>query len=121
METSSHRATPFSIQGSVSIVKNCECFLCSEHKILLNSIAVEGSINAAAKKLGISYQNAWKIVEQINHQSPIPMIICRRGGKAGGGAELTSYGRKLIDEMNQIEMEFAEFLIRINKRFDICF
>ena len=121
MELHLHSNKPLSIQGNIWIDKDCECFLSLEYAKLLNAVANEGSINAAAKKLSISYQNAWKTVEQMNKLAPIPVIICKRGGRSGGGAEITNYGKKIISEMNQIELEFAEFLIKINKRFNICF
>lgn len=112
---------PFSIQGRIWINKDGECFIASGRIELLNSIITEGSINGAAKKLGISYQHAWKTIEQMNRLSPIPIIIPKRGGKDGGGAELTSYGLKIINEMNQLEISFTEFIINVNNHFEICF
>jgi molybdate transport system regulatory protein len=121
MDLYANRTKPLSIQGDIWIDKDCECFLSLEYARLLSAVANEGSINAAAKKLSISYQNAWKTVDQMNRIAPNPLIICKRGGRAGGGAKITIYGLQIINEMNQIEVEFAEFLNKINKRFSICF
>jgi molybdate transport system regulatory protein len=112
---------PFTINGQFWIDKGEECFLGPGRIELLNAIVKEGSINAAAKKLGISYQHAWKNIEQMNRLSPIPVIITKRGGRDGGGAELTGYGLKIITEVTNIEKVFAEFILNINKNFDICF
>ncbi|HEY4784950.1 MAG TPA: winged helix-turn-helix domain-containing protein [Bacteroidales bacterium] len=121
MELLEHPDKPFDIQGRIWINKHDECFLAPGRIELLNAIMKEGSINAAAKRLGISYQHAWKTIEQMNRLSPIPVIIPKRGGKDGGGAELTNYGLKVMNEMNQLEMAFADFLLNANKHFDICF
>lgn len=112
---------PFTINGQLWIDKGTDCFLGPGRIELLNAIVKEGSINAAAKKLGISYQHAWKTIEQMNRLSPIPVLIPKRGGRDGGGAELTGYGLKIITEVNNMEKAFADFLLNINKSFDICF
>ncbi len=121
MEHFLHHEKPFTIQGRIWINKESECFLGPGRIELLNAIIKEGSINAATRKLGMSYQHAWKTIEQMNRLSPIPVLIPKRGGKDGGGAELTGYGLKIINEMNQMEMAFADFLLNANKHFDICF
>lgn len=120
MENIEHPYKPYYIQGRIWINKYDECFVELECIELLNCILKEGSINAAAKKLGISYQHAWKMIEQMNRLSPIPVIISKRGGKDGGGAEVTGYGLKIVQEINQLEVAFADFLLNANKQLDFC-
>lgn len=120
MESNEHPYKSFCIQGKIWINKQDECFLGPGCIELLNTIVKEGSINAAAKKLNISYQHAWKTIEQMNKLSPIPIIIPKRGGKDGGGAEITGYGLKIVQEINQLEMAFADFLLNANKQLNLC-
>lgn len=121
MDSQENQKNPYCIRGRIWINKNDQCFLKPGYVELLHAIHTEGSINTAAKNIGISYQYAWKIIEQMNQLSPLPVVIPKRGGKDGGGAELTSYGLRVINEMNQLEMAFADFLLNANKHFEICF
>ena len=121
MDSQENGKTPYCIQGRVWINKNGTCFLELGYVELLHAILTEGSINAAARKIGVSYQHAWKTIEQMNRLSPLPIVVLKRGGKDGGGAELTTYGLKVINEMNQLEMALADFLLNANKHFDVCF
>jgi molybdate transport system regulatory protein len=121
MVHSEKRYSPFSICGNMWIEKEGECFLGPGRIVLLNNIWKEGSINAAAKKSGISYQHAWKVLEQMNRLSPLPVMVPHRGGKDGGGSKFTPYGIRLVTNVNQIDEQFREFLVMINSEFDICF
>ena len=111
----------FSIDGCIWVNKGEDCFLAPGRIALLNAIVKEKSIRAAAKKLGIPYQLAWKTIDQMNRLAPIPILIARRGGKDGGGVELTGYGNRIIQEVNRIESEFTKLLSSLNEDHDFCF
>ncbi|WP_147676798.1 winged helix-turn-helix domain-containing protein [Algibacter pacificus] len=71
---------------------------------LLKAIETEGSLSKAAKSLGLSYKKAWSLIDSVNKSAKKPVTINSTGGKGGGGAELTDYGKQLItvfDEINQ--------------------
>ena len=63
---------------------------------LLQSIAENGSISAAAKSLDISYRKAWKMVDIMNTQAKSPLVERQSGGKSGGGTIVTPEGKKAI-------------------------
>ena len=111
----------FSIDGYIWVNKGDECFIAPGRVVLLNTIAREGSINAAAKLLDMSYQQAWKVIEQMNRLAPVPVLNIKRGGKNGGGAELTGYGKRIISEVDQIEAAFIKLLSLLNKEHHFCF
>ena len=74
---------------------------------LLESIDRNGSISAAGRAMEMSYKRAWDLVDEINR-------ICRRaaverqtGGKNGGGAVLTPFGRALVARDRKIERDAA--------------
>lgn len=71
---------------------------------LLKAIEETGSLSKAAKSINISYKKAWGLLDSINKSAKKPVTINTIGGKGGGGAELTDYGKSLIlafDEINQ--------------------
>lgn len=71
---------------------------------LLKAIETEGSLSKAAKTLGLSYKKAWSLIDSVNKSAKKPVTINSTGGKGGGGAELTDYGKQLIavfDEINK--------------------
>ena len=47
---------------------------------LLKAIATRGSINKAAKSIGMSYKKAWKLVNSMNQESSNPLVIRTAGG-----------------------------------------
>lgn len=63
---------------------------------LLEAIESTGSISAGARELGLSYRRAWDLVDTMNHCFKHPLVERVKGGKGGGGAQLTSEGRELL-------------------------
>src|SRR6187551_433457 len=63
---------------------------------LLEHIQESGSIAKAAKAMGMSYKKAWDIVERMNDAGSKPYLTVHKGGKKGGGAELTPAGKKVL-------------------------
>jgi molybdate transport system regulatory protein len=63
---------------------------------LLQAIEQTGSIRQAAQRLGMSYKRAWSLVEAMNALGPEPMVVKEAGGRRGGGAVLTDYGRSTL-------------------------
>ncbi|MGH7898506.1 MAG: winged helix-turn-helix domain-containing protein [Candidatus Binatia bacterium] len=64
---------------------------------LLERIERLGSISAAAREMGMSYGQAWKLIETMNRAFPHPVVRKTTGGRSGGGAALTATGRKMLD------------------------
>ena len=77
---------------------------------LLEAISACGSINRAAKTVGMSYKAAWERVEQLNNLSPEPLVARQAGGSGGGGTVLTEAGRHFIKRAHLLRREFASFL-----------
>lgn len=77
---------------------------------LLKAIGKTGSLSKAAKSLNISYKKAWHLLDSINKSAKKPVTINSIGGKGGGGAELTDYGKSLILVFDDINKNCWEFL-----------
>ncbi|MGC1779360.1 MAG: winged helix-turn-helix domain-containing protein [Xanthobacteraceae bacterium] len=74
---------------------------------LLEAIRKTGSISQAGRSLGMSYRRAWLLIDDLNRCFRAPVVVTRPGGAKGGGAELTQFGRKLIEKYRAIEAQAA--------------
>ena len=77
---------------------------------LLKAIQEMGSLSKAAKSLNISYKKAWQLLDSVNKSAKNPVTINSIGGKGGGGAELTEYGKSLVLVFDEINKDCWEFL-----------
>lgn len=77
---------------------------------LLEYIHQYGSINQAAKQMGMSYKKAWKLIEDLNQLHSQPLVLSEKGGKAGGGTHLTELGLRYVTAFREIEQRLALFL-----------
>ena len=84
---------------------------------LLENIAQYGSINSAAKAMGMSYKKAWKLIDELNQMSDAPLVIKSQGGKAGGGTALTDEGKRLVAKFRKLEAELIIFLQKASEEF----
>ena len=46
--------------------------------------------------MNMSYRQAWSLVDQLNQAFIEPVVISQTGGKSGGGAALTEFGKLLV-------------------------
>ena len=64
---------------------------------LLEAVVETGSIAAAARAVGMSYKGAWDAVAALNRMTAKPVVMAEQGGTGGGGAQITSHGRRLLN------------------------
>jgi molybdate transport system regulatory protein len=67
-------------------------------------------LSKAAKSLGMSYKKAWSLIDAVNKRAEKPVTTSSIGGKGGGGAELTDYGKSLVEAFETINENCWEFL-----------
>jgi molybdate transport system regulatory protein len=77
---------------------------------LLQLIEETGSINQAAKKMGMSYKKAWEIVSRLNEIVGSPMVITATGGEKGGGSSLSAEAKYLIGYYQTLRDKFRKFM-----------
>lgn len=82
---------------------------------LLLAIEASGSINQAAKQVGLSYKGAWQIIERANNLAPKVLIATSTGGSKGGGTSLTAAGQSLLKLFTRLELQHREFLQQLNQ------
>ncbi len=81
---------------------------------LLLAVQRNGSINAAARELGISYRKAWSQLQAMEKSAPFPLLIRKTGGKHGGSSHLTP-------EIMQLMQRFEKLRAQLSDETDRCF
>lgn len=77
---------------------------------LLKAIDQTGSLSKGARSMGMSYKKAWTLINEVNTIAQKPVIITNIGGKGGGGAILTDYGKSLVKAYDYINENCKIFL-----------
>lgn len=72
---------------------------------LLEMIDAHGSISSGARAMDMSYRRAWLLVDEVNRMFTTPVLETQLGGKGGGHARLTEFGRMLVAHYRDIERE----------------
>jgi molybdate transport system regulatory protein len=70
---------------------------------LLEHIGSTGSLSEAARRLKMSYRRAWLLLEDLNTSFQQPVAEMSVGGRGGGGASLTAFGRELVTAYRAFE------------------
>jgi molybdate transport system regulatory protein len=70
---------------------------------LVDAIDKTGSISAAARQMGMSYRRAWMLVDDMNRCFIRPIVETSTGGKGGGGAQVTDFGRDIMRRYRAME------------------
>ena len=87
----------FRIRSKVWLEIDGQSFLGDGRYRLLAAIQRNGSINAAARELGMSYRKVWSQLHAMEEAAPFPLMTRRIGGKNGGATHLTPEILKLMN------------------------
>lgn len=98
-------------QVKVRLVKK-EAFFGPGTASLLRQIRYTESVSEASKSLGISYSKAREMIRQLEEALGKKMVIRCQGGKNGGNAVLTDYGRQLLENYEKYESELEDYAIK---------
>ena len=72
---------------------------------LLEAVRDHGSISAAGRSMGMSYRRAWLLIDELNGLFEEPVVGTKHGGQHGGGAELTPFGHRVVQQYRTIEVK----------------
>jgi molybdate transport system regulatory protein len=112
------RKSDYKVTGSLWIECDGERFFGPGRVELLQRIEETGSINKAAKEMGMSYKKAWEMVNALNSQVSKPFVITQTGGEKGGGSIITPEAKQLIAYHNQLRQRFKKFLEEETRQFN---
>lgn len=109
----------YKIKSRIWIEANGHILLGEGRVRLLKAIDSTGSLTAAAKSIGMSYKKAWSLIDAVNSRAEKPVTTANIGGKGGGGAQLTAYGKSLVIAFDTINENCWKFLDEQIKQADI--
>lgn len=84
---------------------------------LIARIDRSGSISAAARAMGMSYRRAWQLVDAINESFREPVVVTAVGGRRGGGAVVTAFGKHLVERYRVMERKASAAIAADVKQF----
>lgn len=84
---------------------------------LLDAIDRTGSISAAARELGMSYRRAWQLADVMNRSFLERVVEAGTGGRRGGGARLSPFGREVLARYRAMEAKAARSIAPEMRRF----
>lgn len=103
-------AGEYCTRGRIWIESEGGTFLGYGRVVLLERVKKHGSISQAARSMKMSYKHAWDLIDSMNRQAKEPLLLTSKGGKGGGGAQLTAAGEQAIAQFWQFHKRFLEFL-----------
>ena len=81
---------------------------------LLRMIQATGSINAAAKDMGIPYRKAWTYIDSMEKRLGFPLVNRLKGGTGGGTSSLTPRAETLLQKFDLLIQGFDDI---VNDKF----
>ena len=106
--------TTLRIRSKIWLEVDGKPFLGDGRYRLLSAVQRNGSINAAAREMEMSYRKVWAQLQAMEEAAPFPLMDRRIGGKDGGASHLTP---EIIEMMEQ----FEEMRRKVNSEADRCF
>ncbi|WP_066220941.1 winged helix-turn-helix domain-containing protein [Formosa haliotis] len=98
------------VKSRIWIEKDGKPFIGYGKVELLKKVDSEHSITAAAKALNMSYKKAWNLLNDMEQLAEQPLLVKHIGGKSGGSSVLTTYGKQLINDFEQLNDKCETFL-----------
>ena len=100
----------YQAHGRIWIESEGGTFLGYGRVILLERVKQHGSISQAARSMKMSYKHAWDLINSMNNEATEPLLVTSKGGKGGGGAQLTTSGEQAIVDFWVFHKRFLDFL-----------
>lgn len=77
---------------------------------MLRLIERTGSINAAAKEMGIPYRKAWSYLDAMEKRLGFPLVSRQKGGAGGGASSLTPQAETLLQKFDLLQQGFDDLV-----------
>ncbi len=106
------------IRSKVWIEVDGEPVFSKGREMLFLAIDEYGSINRAAREMGIPYRRAWGYIKAMEERLRVPLVETSKGGAGGGGARLTGEARELLARFGRLEQGIDKL---VDERFDRMF
>jgi len=97
--------TELRVRSKVWLEVDGQAFLGDGRYRMLAAIEQSGSINAAARALGISYRKIWAQLQAMEEHAPYKLLERRTGGKGGGETRLTPAAQELLQSYRSLSAQ----------------
>ena len=77
---------------------------------LLEQVDACGSVSEAARRRRFAYRRAWLLVDGMNRAWSRPLVVTATGGRRGGGARLTEFGRHVLASYRDLQIRLEHLL-----------
>jgi molybdate transport system regulatory protein len=106
------------IRSKIWLEVDGQAFLGDGRYRLLSAVQRNGSINAAARELDMSYRKVWAQLQSMEESAPFPILNRRIGGKGGGASQLTNEILQLMEQFQNLRYQVNQ---EADRCFDVCF
>lgn len=110
--------TIFRVRSKIWLEVDGAPFLGEGRERLLRLIVELGSINAAARRMGLTYRRAWGYLQAMEERLGKPLIVREKGGCGGGSSVVTPEALELLDRFDRLRLGLRQM---VNERFDEIF
>ena len=110
-------ADSMQLEGRFWLDRGGKPFLGPGRVALLERIDACRSIAEAARAMGMGYKTAWDLVDAMNQLAEQPLVVRVKGGRHGGGTELTDYGRSVVATFRALERDYVAMLETLGARY----
>ena len=84
---------------------------------LLVAIQETGSIAAAGRKIGMSYQKTRQLVDEMNQCFVSALVEGFKGGAQGGGTQLTAVGCEVLERFQKMQARAEAAIVKDLEEF----
>lgn len=95
---------PLQVRSKVWLEVDGEPLLGDGRERLLRLIEECGSINAAARRMGLSYRRAWGLLQAMEEKLDTPLLRREKGGTGGGSSALTPDALELLEKFDRLRL-----------------
>lgn len=92
------RSSPVALKFRLRVIREDEAAFGPGKAEVLESLLETASLNRTASAMKLSYVKALALVHAMNEHFRTPLVVLSRGGKQGGGTQVTDAGRKVLAE-----------------------
>lgn len=114
----SHNERDMRIKSKIWIEIKGEPVFGRGRRFLLEAIDTHGSINQAAKEVGVSFRRAWSRIKAMEDRLGIKLVERTVGGRNGGGAVITPDARMFLKRFEALETDIHR---TVDERFKAIF
>jgi molybdate transport system regulatory protein len=104
------RETRFQVRSKIWLEIEGEPVFGQGREELLRRIRKTGSINAAAKEMGIPYRKAWTYIDAMEKRMGFPLVARQKGGAGGGESTLSPRAVALLEKFHALKKGFDDMV-----------